>query len=147
MAELPDLITIGQLAARSGVSTAALRFYESLGLLASERTAGNQRRYPRATLRRVAFIRAAQQVGLSLDEIGRALSRLPSDRTPNRTDWRRLSRAWQTRLEERIREIERLRDDLTSCIGCGCLSLRTCRLLNAGDTAGADGPGARYLID
>jgi MerR family redox-sensitive transcriptional activator SoxR len=147
MAELPNLLTIGQLATRSGVSSATLRFYESLGLIAAERTSGNQRRYQRSTLRRVAFIRAAQQVGLTLDEIGQALARLPADRTPNRTDWRRLSNAWRARLDERIREIERLRDDLTSCIGCGCLSLHTCRLLNAGDKAAARGPGARYLVE
>lgn len=146
MAELPDRITIGELATRSGVASSALRFYGERGLIASDRTAGNQRVFPRAALRRVAFIRAAQEVGLTLDEIGRALAALPMDRTPGKRDWERLSRAWRDRLDERITALERLRDDLTSCIGCGCLSLRTCRLLNEHDRAAAKGPGARYLL-
>ena len=146
MPALPDRITIGELAARSGVATSALRFYEERGLIAAARTSGNQRVYPRPTLRRVAFIRAAQEVGLTLDEIGAALAALPSDRTPVKHDWERLSRAWRRRLDERITELERLRDTLTGCIGCGCLSLRTCTLLNRGDRIASNGPGARYLI-
>jgi len=143
---LPDRITIGDLAARSGVATSALRFYEGRGLIAAERTSGNQRVYPRPTLRRVAFIRAAQAVGLSLDEIARALATLPMDRTPVKRDWERLSTAWRDRLDERIAELEQLRDGLTGCIGCGCLSLRTCRLLNREDRAAGKGAGARYLL-
>jgi MerR family redox-sensitive transcriptional activator SoxR len=147
MSLLPDTITIGELSARSGVATSALRFYESLGLIRATRTDGNQRRFVRSTLRRVAFIRAARQIGLSMEEIGTALERLPTDRTPTKADWARLSRGWRGHLEARIHELERLRDDLTSCIGCGCLSLRTCRLLNADDTVADRGPGARYLIE
>jgi MerR family redox-sensitive transcriptional activator SoxR len=147
MAKLPDQISIGELAARSGVATSALRFYEERGLIRSERTDGNQRRYERATLRRVAFVRAAQHVGLTLEEIRGALATLPSDRTPHKADWARLSRHWRTRLDDRIAELERLRDQLTGCIGCGCLSLRTCGLLNRDDALAARGPGARYLIE
>ena len=146
MPVLPDRITIGELAARSGMATSALRFYEDQGLIAAERTAGNQRVFPRPTLRRVAFIRAAQAVGLTLDEIAGALATLPADRTPVKRDWERLSTAWRDRLDQRIVELERLRDGLTSCIGCGCLSLRTCRLLNADDRVSAKGSGARYLL-
>jgi MerR family redox-sensitive transcriptional activator SoxR len=146
MPVLPDRITIGELAARSGIATSALRFYEDQGLISAERTAGNQRVYPRPTLRRVAFIRAAQAVGLTLDEIAGALATLPADRTPVKRDWERLSTAWRDRLDERIVELERLRDGLTSCIGCGCLSLRTCRLLNPDDRVSAKGSGARYLL-
>jgi len=146
MPPLPDRITIGELAARSGVATSALRFYEERGLIAAERTTGNQRVYPRPTLRRVAFIRAAQAVGLALDEIARALATLPADRTPVKRDWERLSTAWRDRLDERIDELERLRDGLTGCIGCGCLSLRTCRLLNRDDRVSTKGSGARYLL-
>ncbi len=146
MPALPDRITIGELAARSGVAASALRFYGERGLIAAERTAGNQRVYPRASLRRVAFIRAAQEVGLTLDEISATLATLPSDRTPVKHDWERLSRLWRDRLDERIDELERLRDSLTGCIGCGCLSLRTCRLVNRGDREAARGAGARYLL-
>jgi MerR family redox-sensitive transcriptional activator SoxR len=146
MAALPDRITIGDLSARSGVATSALRFYEERGLIAAERTSGNQRVYARPTLRRVAFIRAAQEVGLTLDEIGRALASLPTDRTPVKHDWDRLSRAWRRRLDERIADLERLRDTLTGCIGCGCLSLRNCSLLNQADRVSANGAGARYLL-
>jgi MerR family redox-sensitive transcriptional activator SoxR len=146
MPALPDRITIGELAARSGVATSALRFYEARRLIVAERTAGNQRAYPRPTLRRVAFIRAAQEVGLTLDEIGAALSTLPTDRTPVKRDWERLSRRWQGRLDDRIAELERLRDKLTSCIGCGCLSLKTCGLLNRDDRVAGNGAGARYLL-
>lgn len=146
MPALPDRITIGELAKRSGVATSALRFYEERGLIASERTPGNQRIYARPTLRRVAFIRAAQEVGLTLDEIGRALAALPMDRTPRKRDWGRLSRAWRSRLDERIADLERLRDTLTGCIGCGCLSLRKCSLFNPADRISMNGPGARYLL-
>ena len=146
MPVLPDRITIGELAARSGTATSALRFYGEQGLITAERTTGNQRVYSRSTLRRVAFIRAAQAVGLTLDEIARALGTLPADRTPVKRDWERLSTAWRDRLDQRIVELERLRDGLTSCIGCGCLSLRTCRLLNPDDRVSAKGSGARYLL-
>ncbi len=146
MPVLPDRITIGELAARSGMATSALRYYEEQGLISADRTSGNQRVFPRPTLRRVAFIRAAQAVGLTLDEIAGALATLPADRTPVKRDWERLSTAWRDRLDQRIVELERLRDGLTSCIGCGCLSLRTCRLLNADDRVSARGSGARYLL-
>jgi MerR family transcriptional regulator, redox-sensitive transcriptional activator SoxR len=147
MARLADHITIGELSARSGVATSALRFYEQRGLIKSERTAGNQRRYARSQLRRVAFIRAAQRVGLSIDEIREALSTLPDNRTPNKADWARLSRHWESRLDAQIRELERLKTNLTSCIGCGCLSLRRCALSNPDDVVAARGPGAVYLRD
>ena len=142
---LPPMLTIGQLSARSGVAQSALRFYESVGLIHSERTAGNQRRYPRVELRRVAFVRAAQQVGLSLDEIHDALGRLPQGRTPTKADWEKLSHSWRRRLDDQIAALEALRDRLTSCIGCGCLSLRRCQLSNPGDRVAAWGPGARFL--
>ena len=142
---LPPLLTIGQLAERSGVATSALRFYESEGLITAQRTAGNQRRYARATLRRVAFVRAAQQVGLSLEEIQVALGTLPQERTPTKADWERLSASWRPRIDAQIRALEELRDKLTSCIGCGCLSLRRCALSNPRDVVAAQGPGARYL--
>lgn len=144
---LPDHIPIGVLAARSGVSTSALRFYEARGLILAARNEGNQRRYPRYTLRRVAFIRAAQRVGLSLDEIQTALAGLPTDKAPAKADWARLSNAWRPRLDVRITELEKLRDDLTGCIGCGCLSLRTCRLVNRDDIATEDGPGSYLMLD
>jgi MerR family redox-sensitive transcriptional activator SoxR len=138
-------LTIGQLAERSGVAPSALRFYEARGLLHSTRTAGNQRRYPQAELRRVAFIRTAQQVGLTLDEVAEALSTLPQNRAPTKADWTRLSRSWRPRLDEQIDRIERLRDKLDSCIGCGCLSLRTCALRNPGDEVAERGPGPVFL--
>ena len=138
-------LTIGQLAERSGVATSAIRFYESRGLLTSVRTTGNQRRYPQSTLRRVAFIRTAQRIGLSLDEIGAALATLPEGRTPTKSDWHRLSNAWRPRLDEQIRRIELLRDRLDRCIGCGCLSLKSCWLTNPDDEMAADGPGAVLL--
>lgn len=141
-----DWLSIGELAERAGVATSALRFYESRGLIESERTDGNQRRYPRATLRRVALIRAAQAVGLSLREIGDALESLPHDRTPNKADWQRLSSSWRTRLEHQIADLELLRDELTDCIGCGCLSLRSCAIFNPSDTASRRGSGPRYLL-
>jgi len=146
MASLADHTTIGELARRAGVATSALRYYEHLGLISSQRTAGGQRRYARATLRRVAFIRAAQTVGLSLDEVRAALARLPEERTPNKTDWNKVSATWIRRVDERIDELQRLRETLNSCVGCGCLSLRTCRLSNPDDTAATRGAGARWLL-
>jgi len=138
-------VTIGQLSSRSGVATSALRYYEGLGLIESVRTTGNQRRYTQATLRRVAFVRSAQRVGLTLDEVGEALATLPAGRTPTRADWTRLSRSWRPRIEAQIERLERLREKLDSCIGCGCLSLRTCALNNPGDQAAPRGPGAVFL--
>ncbi len=140
-------LSIGELAARSGVAPSALRFYESRGLVQAQRSPAGQRRYPAATLRRIAFIRTAQRVGLTLREVEEALAGLPDGRTPTRADWTRLSRRWRQRLEERIILLERLRDDLDGCIGCGCLSLRRCRVWNPGDAAAARGPGARYLLE
>ena len=124
----------------------ALRYYEAEGLIASQRTGGGQRRYHRDVLRRVSFIRVAQKVGLTLDEIRAALSSLPDERTPTREDWSRLSREWRPRLDEQIAILQRLRDRLDGCIGCGCLSLQTCRLANPGDKAGLTGPGPRYVL-
>jgi MerR family transcriptional regulator, redox-sensitive transcriptional activator SoxR len=139
------MLTIGQLAERSGVSTSAIRFYESKGLVSSERSAGNQRRYQQATLRRLGFIRAAQRVGLSLEEITAALATLPEGGTPTKRDWHRLSRSWRVRLDEQIERLQRLRDQLDGCIGCGCLSLQSCRLYNPGDVLAEKGPGAVRL--
>ena len=138
-------LTIGQLSERSGVATSALRYYESKGLIASERTGGNQRRYPRPMLRRVAFIRSAQRVGLTLEEVEEALATLPEGRTPTKADWARLSRGWRPRIDAQIERLERLRDRLDSCIGCGCLSLRRCSLSNPDDVMAPYGPGAVYL--
>jgi MerR family redox-sensitive transcriptional activator SoxR len=138
-------LTIGELSARAGVATSALRYYEDQGLIHAERTSGNQRRYPRAALRRVAFIRSAQRVGLTLEEIAEALSTLPEGRTPTRADWARLSRSWRPRIDAQIERLERLREKLDGCIGCGCLSLKTCALNNTGDQAAARGPGAVFL--
>jgi MerR family redox-sensitive transcriptional activator SoxR len=138
-------LTVGQLAERSGVAASAIRFYESRGLISSQRTSGNQRRYAQSTLRRVAFVRTAQRVGLSLEEIGEALATLPGNRTPTKSDWHRLSRTWRPRLDEQIRRIELLRERLDGCIGCGCLSLRSCALTNPGDALAAYGPGAVRL--
>jgi MerR family transcriptional regulator, redox-sensitive transcriptional activator SoxR len=138
-------LTIGQLAERSGVATSALRYYEDRGLIGSERTAGNQRRYPKSVLRRVAFIRSAQRVGLTLEEVEEALSTLPAGRTPTKADWTRLSRSWRPRIDEQIARLERLRDNLDGCIGCGCLSLRSCRLSNPDDEVAPRGPGAVLL--
>ena len=134
-------LTIGQLSQRSGVPLSALRFYEAKGLIRSTRTAGNQRRYARDALRRVTFIRFAQRLGISLGSIRQALAQLPEERTPTRGDWARLSRSWQQELDERIRRLNQLRNDLADCIGCGCLSLRSCRLANPDDALGSDGPG------
>lgn len=141
-----EWLTIGEVATRSGVATSALRFYETKGLISSERTDGNQRRYPRATLRRVALIRAGQEVGLSLAELAEALERLPHDTTPTKSDWERLSNAWRSRLDSQIAELVALRDELTDCIGCGCLSLKSCAIFNPGDTASGLGTGPRYLL-
>lgn len=140
-----DLLSIGDIAARSGLAPSAIRFYESHGLVSSERTTGNQRRFRRSTLRRLAFIRSAQRVGLSLEEITAALSTLPDNRTPTRTDWARLSQNWRPRIDEQIQRLVKLRDQLDSCIGCGCLSLQRCALHNPEDKAAATGNGARYL--
>lgn len=141
------MLTIGEMAERANVATSALRFYEREGLISSSRTDGGQRRYHREVLRRVAFVRAAQRVGLSLDEIKAALATLPDGRTPTAGDWRRLSRQWRPLLDRRIAELERVRDGLDTCIGCGCLSLRVCHLLNPDDVAAQEGPGARWLLD
>jgi MerR family transcriptional regulator, redox-sensitive transcriptional activator SoxR len=140
-----DILTITEVARRSGFPSSALRFYEKQGLIAATRTGGNQRRYERNVLRRLAFIRAARNVGLSLDEIAAALATLPAARTPTRADWARLSRDWRTRLDEQIEALQALRDGLESCIGCGCLSLRRCAISNPSDVARAGGPGAAYL--
>lgn len=141
-----EWLAIGEVASRAGVATSALRFYETKGLIASERTEGNQRRYPRATLRRVALIRAGQEVGLSLAELAEALKTLPHDKIPTRADWERLSRSWRTRLDAQIDELVALRDELTDCIGCGCLSLKSCAIFNPGDAASGLGSGPRYLL-
>lgn len=143
---MPDLLTIGDVAARSGVAASALRYYESMGLIHAERNAGGHRRFHRSVLRRVAFIVFAQRVGLHLDEIRAELASLPGDRVPDRRDWSRLSREWSRRIDARIAELERLRAGLTGCIGCGCLSLDRCRLANPGDRAFARGPGPRYWM-
>jgi MerR family redox-sensitive transcriptional activator SoxR len=142
----PQELTVGQLASRSGVAVSALHFYEAQGLISSRRTEGNQRRYRRDTLRRVAFIRASQRVGIPLRQIGEALDRLGDNRTPGRADWARLSAGWRQDLDERIAELQRLRDDLTDCIGCGCLSIDRCRLANPGDVLSKEGPGPRRLL-
>lgn len=139
-------ITIGELARRSGAAASALRFYEDQGLLVSTRTAGGQRQFPREVLRRVAFVRAAQTVGLSLEQIKAALATLPEQRTPTKADWQRLSASWRPLLDERIAALVALREQLTACIGCGCLSLRSCALYNPGDAAQRRGAGARYLL-
>lgn len=140
-------LTIGELSDRSGVAPSALRYYEAQGLLHSTRSDGGQRRYARDALRRVGFVRVAQQVGLSLDEIRDALSSLPDGRTPTERDWQRLSASWQPRIDQQIRMLERLRDRLTACIGCGCLSLKVCRIVNHDDVAASRGPGPRYVLD
>ena len=141
-----DALSIGDVAERTGVTVSALRFYEAEGLITSTRSAGGQRRFAREVLRRIAFVRIAQQVGLSLDDIAAALATLPGERTPTVADWARLSGAWRAALDERIRLLELVRDDLTSCIGCGCLSLDTCRLYNPEDRARVLGQGPRYLL-
>jgi MerR family redox-sensitive transcriptional activator SoxR len=139
-------LTVGQLASRSGVAVSALRFYESEGLLSAGRTSGNQRRYPRDALRLVAFIRASQRVGIPLRSIKQALDGLPGNRAPTRQDWARLSAVWRSDLDDRIAQLESLRDRLSDCIGCGCLSIDRCALANPGDMLGEEGPGARKLL-
>ncbi len=143
---VPDLLTIGEVSRRSGVASSALRFYEQRGLISSERAGSGHRRYPRPVLRRIAFIVFAQHVGLTLEEIGTELAKLPPYRSPTRRDWARLSRKWKGEIDERIAELERLKLGLTECIGCGCLSLDRCRLSNPGDRAASLGPGPRYWI-
>lgn len=143
---MEDSLTIGEFARRAGVATSTLRYYEERGFIASARTEGNQRRYHRSTLRTVSVIRAAQAVGLTLSEIERALDSLPDSRIPTTGDWASLARGWRTQLDTRITELIALRDDLGDCIGCGCLSLESCAILNPGDRAATSGPGARYII-
>lgn len=141
-----ELLSIGEVAERTGVAVSALRFYDAEGFIASVRTAGGQRRFSREMLRRIAFIRVAQTIGLTLEEIREALATLPQGRTPTKADWARLSRAWRPRLDAQIALLERMRDQLTSCIGCGCLSLQACALYNPDDLAASLGEGARYLL-
>lgn len=142
-----DVLTVGEVARRSGFAASALRFYEDRGLITAERNAGGQRRYQRNVLRRLAFIRAAGNIGLSLTEISEELGTLPGSRTPTKTDWQRISRHWRGRIDEQIAALERLRDGLDSCIGCGCLSLQRCAFSNPGDVAAASSqaPGAAFL--
>ncbi len=142
----PEWLTIGAMSERTGVAPSALRFYESRGLISASRSEGRQRRYSRDTIRRVSFVRAAQQVGLSLDDISAALASLPDGRTPTKRDWARLARSWQPRIDEQIALLERLKSRLDGCIGCGCLSLQACQLYNPADVAALDGPGPRYLL-
>ena len=139
-------LTIGQVARRSGVAASALRYYEERGLISSERAGSGHRRYRRSVLRRIAFVVFAQKIGLSLEEIGEELGKLPPDRAPTKRDWSRLSSRWTSRIDDRIDELERLRASLTECIGCGCLSLDRCRLSNPGDRAAGLGPGPRYWV-
>ena len=143
---MSDLITITEVSRRSGVAASALRFYEERGLIQSERAGSGHRRYPRGVLRRIAFIVFAQRIGMTLDEVGAELAKLPRDRVPEGADWAQLSSGWAGRIDERIAELNRLRAGLTGCIGCGCLSLRTCALYNPDDTAAEHGAGARYLL-
>lgn len=142
---MADELTIGELAARSGVAPSALRFYEAQGLISAQRTSGNQRRYPRVTLRRIGLIQAGSAAGIPLGQIRAALETLPSDRTPTRRDWERLSRGWRADIDRCIATLQALRDRLTTCIGCGCLSIDRCTLLNPDDEAAALGPGAHFL--
>ena len=141
-----DLLTITEVSRRSGIASSALRFYEDRGLIASERAGSGHRRYPRAVLRRIAFIVFAQKIGLSLDEVGVELAKLPHNRVPERSDWAKLSAGWTRRIDDRIAELERLRAGLAQCIGCGCLSLQQCQLANPGDGVGRAGPGPRFWL-
>jgi MerR family redox-sensitive transcriptional activator SoxR len=141
-----DLLTIGEVAERTGLAPSALRFYETRGLIHSERSEGNQRRYHRDMLRRISFIKVAQNVGLSLEDIAAALATLPDRRTPTKEDWARLSRSWGPVLDEQIAVLQRLRDKLDGCIGCGCLSLKSCHLYNPDDVAASLGPGPRWVL-
>jgi MerR family transcriptional regulator, redox-sensitive transcriptional activator SoxR len=143
---MSGLLTIAEVSRRSGVAASALRFYEERGLIRSERAGSGHRRYPRAVLRRIAFIVFAQKMGLTLDEVGAELARLPENRVPERSDWAKLSDSWTRRIDERISELQRLRAGLTECIGCGCLSLDRCRLANPGDRAARRGPGPRCWV-
>jgi MerR family redox-sensitive transcriptional activator SoxR len=143
---MDDLLTIGEVAKRSGVAASALRFYEERELIRSERAGSGHRRYPRSVLRRIAFIVFAQRIGLTLDEIKSELDKLPPDRAPGRADWSKLSAGWSSRIDERIAELERLKAGLTECIGCGCLSLDRCKLANPGDRVGRSGPGPRFWV-
>lgn len=143
---MEELLTIGQVSDRTGVATSALRFYEELGLIVSTRTDGNQRRYERAIIRTVSVIKAAQEVGLTLAEISDALATLPDGRTPTKADWSRLAKGWRSNLDHRISELIALRDELGDCIGCGCLSLRSCALFNPNDRVAAAGTGARFIV-
>jgi len=140
------LLTITEVSRRSGVAASALRFYEERGLIRSERAGSGHRRYPQAVLRRIAFVVFAQRMGLTLEEIGAELAKLPANRVPERFDWAKISGTWTSRIDDRIAELERLREGLTKCIGCGCLSLQECQFANPGDRAGKLGPGARYWI-
>ena len=144
---MSDLLAISEVSRRSGVAASALRFYEERGLIRSEREGSGQRRYPRAVLRRIAFIVFAQRIGLTLEEIGVELAKLPTDSVPTGRDWSRLSSQWRARIDQRIAELERLRTGLTECIGCGCLSLGRCQYANPGDRAARSGPGPRYWIE
>jgi MerR family transcriptional regulator, redox-sensitive transcriptional activator SoxR len=139
-------LSVGELAARSGVAVSALHFFEREGLISSRRTAGNQRRYRRDMLRRVAFIRIAQRVGIPLKEVGAILALLPDNRTPTREDWARVSECWQGELDRRMRHLEQLRSDFTGCVGCGCMSIDRCPLINPSDELGRQGPGPRRLL-
>ena len=141
------MLTIGDLAKRCGVATSALRFYEQLGLIGAERNSAGHRRYPQATIRRVAFIVFAQKIGVTLEEIGEELAKLPKNRVPERSDWSKLSDGWTRRIDDRISELQRMRAGLTECIGCGCLSLDRCQFANPGDRAARRGPGPRFWID
>jgi MerR family transcriptional regulator, redox-sensitive transcriptional activator SoxR len=143
---MPGLVAISEISRRSGVAASALRFYEERGLIKSERAGSGHRRYPRAALRRIAFIVFAQRMGLTLEEIGAELAKLPENRVPERSDWAKISGSWTKRIDEQIAELERLRAGLTQCIGCGCLSLRDCQFANPGDRASRLGPGARYWL-
>jgi MerR family transcriptional regulator, redox-sensitive transcriptional activator SoxR len=141
-----ELLTISEVSRRSGVASSALRFYEDRGLIKSERAGSGHRRYSRAVLRRIAFIVFAQRMGLTLEEVGAELARLPENRAPDHSDWAKISGSWTKRIDERIAELERLRAGLTQCIGCGCLSLQQCQFANPGDRAGRQGPGPRFWI-
>ncbi|NNE44768.1 MAG: redox-sensitive transcriptional activator SoxR [Gemmatimonadetes bacterium] len=143
---METVLTIGEISRRSGVASSALRFYEERGLITSERAGSGHRRYPRAVLRRIAFIVFAQKIGLTLEEIGAELAKLPEGRTPRGKDWAKLSAAWSKRIDERMAELERLKAGLTRCIGCGCLSFKDCQLANPDDRSGRKGPGPRFWL-
>jgi MerR family redox-sensitive transcriptional activator SoxR len=146
MKKIPEYLSIGETSQRTGVPSSALRFYERRGLIRSVRTQGNQRQYHREMLRRISIIRIAQNLGLTLEEIGKAMAELPDQRTPTKKDWERLSKRWQAQLDERINQLQMLREKLTRCIGCGCLSLRSCTLHNRRDHVATEGPGPRFLL-